>query len=164
MKHAIRLFILTATLLLANSGSLQAQPFQKALGIRLGYPLSVSYKQFVSEKNAFEVYAGFRGYSESQGLSLNGAYLVHNDISGIKGLQFYYGGGAGIHFWSYDRYDRGNTTSSVSGYLGLQYVFTDIPISLTADWIPTYFLGEHRNGRFRNFGSDVGGLGIRYNF
>lgn len=149
---------------LTSGSSLCAQPFEKALGVRLGYPVSVSYKQFVSEKNAFEVYAGFRGYAESQGLSLNGAYLVHNDISGLKGLQFYFGGGAGVHFWSYDRYDRGNTTSSISGYLGLQYVFADLPISLTADWIPTYYLGEHRNGRFRNFGSDVGGLGIRYNF
>jgi hypothetical protein len=164
MNYTTRISTLIITILLAGGGNLCAQPFQKALGIRLGYPLSVSYKQFVSEKNAFEVYAGFRGYKESQGLSLNGAYLVHNDITGLRGLQFYFGGGAGVHFWSYDRYDRGNTTSSISGYLGLQYVFADLPISLTADWIPTYFLGEHRNGRFRNFGSDVGGLGIRYNF
>lgn len=164
MKHTTHLSILLVAFFLAGGNALWGQPFQKALGVRLGYPLSASYKQFVSEQNAFEVYAGVRGYSESQGLSLNGAYLVHNDISGLKGLQFYFGGGVGVHFWSYDRYDRGNTTSSISGYLGLQYVFADLPISLTADWIPTFYLGEHRNGRFRNFGSDVGGLGIRYNF
>lgn len=140
-----------------------AQDYQSAVGVRFGYPFSVSYKTFVSEKNAIEAYVGFRGYSGiANWISINGAYQIHNDISSVDGLQWYYGGGAGVQFWSYDFDDSGSTTFSISGYLGLQYTFADAPVSLTVDWVPTVFLGSSRYNSFNTFGGGYGALTARY--
>ena len=55
--------------------------------------------------------------------------------------------------------DTSTTTSfGIQGYLGLDYAFEDIPLNITADWIPTIFL----NGFGSGFGAGYGTLGVRY--
>lgn len=155
--------LLFAVALLAFGHSATAQDYTSAIGVRFGYPLSVSYKTFLNPTNAVEVYAGYRGFGGvANWFSINGAYQVHSDISDLEGLQWYYGGGAGAQFWSYDFDDGGSTTFSISGYLGLQYTFVDAPVSLTLDWVPTIFLGNSLYGGFNTFGGGYGALGARY--
>lgn len=157
------LYSLLSTLLLLGFSDAAAQNnYQSALGVRLGRPLSVSYKFFLDGSNrAVELYSGFRPFRRYRWFSVNGAYLVHNEVEEVNRLLWYYGGGAGIQFWNYDfDNDFGRTSLSVSGYLGLEYTFRDEPFSLSLDWVPTLFLGTFDDD-YRSLGYGYGSLGIR---
>lgn len=142
----------------------QAQNFKKAIGARLGYPMAISYKHFLNESNAIEVYGGTRGFGGGllggyRWYSLAGAYQVHKPIESVEGLDYYFGGGASVYFWAFD-FDtsESTTTLGLQGYLGLSYTFKDTPINVSVDWVPTYFL----NGFGSGFGADSGHIAVRY--
>ena len=141
-----------------------AQQYDRAIGLRFGYPLSVSYKKFINSNDAIELYAGYRGWRRYRAFSLNGAYQIHRDFPDVRGLQWYYGGGAGIQLWEYDFYDRGSATVSLSGYLGLEFLIPDVPLTLSVDWRPTIYLGTQRDDGFHNFSLSSGALAVRYIF
>ena len=162
------LLLTLAALLLAAAAP--AQSFENALGVRFGYPWSVSFKHFLDDANAVEAYVGTRGYGGFRGgaTSLSAAYLHHEDLDldgDLSPLRWYYGAGASVRFWNYRdgdfrrRNDYSATTLGVSGYLGLQYAFRDVPIELTLDWVPTLHLGRTY---INAFGAGQGGLGARY--
>lgn len=159
--QTLKYLLFTCIFLLAGHTA-SAQDFGSAVGLRFGYPLSVSYKNFLTETNAVEVYAGLRGYGSFRWISINGAYQIHKDITDVYGLQWYYGGGAGVQFWSYDFVEESSTTFSLSGYLGLQYTFQDAPVTLSLDWVPTVFLGNNLGLGFNTFGAGYGALAARY--
>lgn len=163
MKNLISLIALTLCLCFAASAEMQAQNYKSAAGLRLGYPWAASYKTFISESSAIEAYASYRGFSGWGWFGINGAFQIHNDLDlgDIDGLQYYYGAGAGIQFWSSSFSDSNGTFFNVSGYLGLEYTFEDAPISITADWVPTFFIGDGFGG-FGGFRGGYGGLGVRY--
>lgn len=145
-------------------GTLSAQEYYKsAVGARLGSPISASYKTFISEKGAIEGYVGLRSYGFGSWFNVSGAYQVHNPISDVDGLQWYYGGGVSVFFWNYDNVfaDSGfsSTSFGLQGYLGLDYAFDDIPLNLSLDWIPTFFIGDLN---INSFGAGYGSLGVRY--
>ncbi len=153
-------FVLAA--LFCLSFSAEAQDFKSAVGLRLGYPLSASYKTFLNESAAVEAYVGFRSFSfVGSFLSVSGAYQIHKDIGEVKNLQWYYGGGASVFLWSFKNSFIGNESSTslgLQGYIGLSYTLEDTPINFSIDWIPTFFLGGYSSG----FGSGYGSLAVRY--
>jgi hypothetical protein len=161
-------FLLTGLLLLAftfmGADHLQAQgrEYGTAVGLRLGYPLSFTAKKFLNEDAAVEGYIGFRGFGTYSWVNISGAYQIHNPIDAVEGLQWYYGGGASVFFFNFDNNFIGdnstNTSFGIQGYLGLDYTFADVPISVTADWIPTFFINGFGNG----FSGGYGTLGVRY--
>lgn len=159
MKKTLLLIPFMLLLFMASS---QAQTYQKAIGARLGYPLSLSYKTFVNESSAVEVFAGTRGFSGYRWISVSGAYQIHKPLSAAKtdGLNFYYGAGASAYFWSFDLDDTDEASISLGlqGYLGLDYSLKNSPINITVDWIPTFFIGGFGAG----FGAGYGSLGVRY--
>lgn len=138
----------------------QAQDYKTAVGLRLGSPLSVSYKTFISEKGAFEGVAGFRSFSGFSWFNVGAYYQHHNEISSVNGLKWYYGAGANIYFWSFDFDLPGSSSTSIglSGVLGLDYKFADIPLNLSIDWIPTFFVNGYNDG----FAGGYGALAARY--
>lgn len=152
--------LLTFLMLCVFVFNVNAQAYSSAVGIRVGSPLSVSYKTFLNESNAIEAYASFRSFSGYSWFAINGAYQIHKPISSIDGLNYYYGAGAGAYFFSFDNDFLGDskTALGLQGYLGLDYTFKDSPINLTTDWIPTFFI----NGFSSGFGAGYGSLGIRY--
>lgn len=143
---------------------MQAQNYDLAIGTRLGNPLSISAKKFISEPGAIEGYLGFRSNPTYNWFSLSGAYQHHNplEIQSIDGLQWYFGGGATLYFWDFkdifleDEYS--GASLGIQAYLGLEYNFNDIPVNLTVDWIPTLFFNSYLSG----FGAGYGSLGVRY--
>ncbi|MCC6723147.1 MAG: hypothetical protein IT258_01460 [Saprospiraceae bacterium] len=160
MKKQFKVLFFVAFGLIAAINA-SGQNYSSAIGARLGYPLALSYKMFVSDRNAVELYGGFQNYSLSNSLSINGAYQIHNDIDAVENLQWYYGVGAGLYFWSYDagyKGDfRGGTSIALQGYLGLEYTFEEIPVCISADWIPSLALTGGTG-----FGGRYAGLGVRY--
>jgi hypothetical protein len=157
MKH-----LLFTLLLLFSLGTAYSQNYKSAVGLRLGYPLSVSYKTFISEPGAVEVFAGFRGYSLYRWVTVGGLYQHHNPFPDVDGLRWYYGGGLSAFFWTYDDLFVGNNNSSTSfavlGTVGLDYRVKDKPLNLSVDWVPAFSF----NGYGRGFGGGYGALSLRY--
>lgn len=141
--------------------------YKTAIGLRLGYPASISLKHFVSEKTALEGFVGFRRWDAyAADFRVGGLYLVHNPIAEVAGLKWYYGAGATAIFWSYDNVfyaneNYGSANLGIMGALGLDYKFADAPINLSVDWIPTFVIGE---ARYKGFRADMGALSARYTF
>ena len=138
---------------------------QTAAGVRLGSPLSISLKHFINDSHALEAYVGTRGSFGYRWYTISGAYQIHKPLleDEIEGLQYYFGGGASVLFWTFDFGGEGfsSTTFAAQGYLGLNYVFEKVPINVSVDWIPTVLLG---NGFTTGFGAGYGSLGVRYVF
>lgn len=159
--------IFTTALLLICCFAVQSQEYKTAVGLRFGYPTSLSLKHFISEPGAIEVFAGTaRRSAYYRWTNIGAMYQHHAEISGADGLRWYIGGGGGIFFWNYDdafgrRSDYGSTSLGIMGALGLDYKFADIPLNLSADWLPTIYLGDVY---VSTFGVGYGALSARYTF
>lgn len=143
-----------------------SQNYKSAIGLRLGYPASISFKTFLNEKNALEAYVGFRRWSSyGNFVNIGALYQVHNDLSNVtEGLTWYYGGGAAVYFWNYDAFyadDYNSLNIGISGCIGLDYKFVNAPVNLSVDWVPTFVIGDAYYGGFRG---DAGALSVRYTF
>lgn len=158
MKKITLLFSLL--FVLAFASNVQSQSYDKAIGLRLGYPIAASFKFFISEPGAIEIYAGYRSYSFGYNdFRLGAMYQYHKPISGVDGLSWYFGGGASVLFFNYDfDTDDSDLGIAINGVLGLDYAFADAPINLSLDWVPTFLLTGYGNG----FGADYGALSARY--
>ena len=143
------------------TGVLQAQLYDSVAGLRLGAPLSISYKKIINEDKAIEGYFGTRGKNDYRFINISGAYQIIEpiDLWGIEELYYYYGAGASIYFWSFKEAGPNQTvTPGIQGYLGLEYTFSDRPINITLDWVPTIFISGHLSGLRAGYLS----LGVRY--
>lgn len=141
--------------------SMNAQDFDSAVGLRLGFPSGITYKKFISDSNALEFYGGYRGYILARSISLHGAYQIHKDIDEVDGLQWYYGGGAALFLWS-DDFNGSSTQIGLQGYIGLSYTLTDTPVNITVDWVPTFSLGNGLGNLNSGFGGGYYSVGVRY--
>ncbi len=159
-----KLTFLIGLFMVLGAASIKAQDYKSAIGLRLGYPLSLSYKTFISEKGAIEGVLGFRGYTYYSWINLSAFYQHHKAIPSVEGLKWYFGGGASAYYWNYDNdFYPNNDFASLSfglhGIVGLDYKFADIPLNLSIDWIPTVVIG----GEFlTGFGGSYGALSARY--
>ena len=149
----------------------QAQGYKSAIGLRLGLPNSISFKQFISGQNAVEVFLGYRRYNSFVNfLNIGGLYQVHTPINEVEGLRWYYGGGAAVYFWNYDNdFFVGNDYNSLNvgilGNLGLDYKFATAPVNLSIDWVPAFIFGDDYDGGYGGgFGAGYGALSVRYTF
>ena len=165
----VKLTAFTTVILLCGCLSVCAQPYSNAVGLRAGWPYALTFKHYFDAQSALEIYGGIRPYSGGyRSSNISVAYQRHYDL-GLSGdlapLRWYWGAGASAFLWRYRNSFRGNrddfasATIGLNGYLGLEYTFTQTPISLTFDWVPTISLGDIFD---RSFGAESGGLGIRY--
>lgn len=152
----------TLAIMFAFSAAYSQSTYKSAIGLRFGVPLSVSYKQFISEPGAIEVFAGFRNYSGYGWFNVGALYQHHKPIESVEGLKWYFGGGAAAYFWNYDfdlpGDDDTNLNLSVLLNLGLDYKFDSVPLNLSVDWVPGFFIGGYASG----FGGGYGALSARY--
>ena len=161
MKKITLLF--SMLFVMAVASNLKAQDYNSAIGLRFGYPLSISYKTFLTESNALELYAGYRGYSGIYSyFTVGGLYEIHKPINGVDGLSWYYGGGVSVQFFTYDdgyffNDDNGSLGVGISGVLGLDYKFADAPFNLSVDFLPTIRFGGWDSGYY-----SWGALAARY--
>ena len=159
--QSFRKYMLIIIVGICFNGVVQAQLYDSVAGLRLGAPLSISYKKIINEDKAIEGYSGTRGKNGYRFINISGAYQIIEpiDLWGIEELYYYYGAGASIYFWSFE--EEGNNqavTPGLQGYLGVEYTFPDRPINITLDWVPTVFLSGHLSGLRGGYLS----LGVRY--
>ena len=166
--------ILTTLVLMGLSFNTKAQNFSHAIGLRLGSPISVSYKYFLNDSHALEIVGGTSSYGyryssyRYRWYNLGASYLVHksfdSNIEILQELQWYYGGGANVYFWRWEnRYvpvedSYSSTTFGIQGNIGIEYNFKNIPLNLSLDWSPSIFL----NGFHSGVGAGFGALAVRY--
>lgn len=156
----MKYLLLTCFCCLMISSDVLSQDFDSAVGLRLGYPTSVTYKKFINETAAIEGYVGFRSFAGASYLSVNGAFQLHKDIADVDQLQWYYGAGAGVVLWNVD-FGNNSTSVGIQGYLGLSYTFDGTPINVSADWIPTFFLNG-LTGYGDGLNTGYGTIAVRY--
>ncbi len=140
----------------------QAQEYKSAIGGKLGYGLIASYKTFLNEKAAVDIFGGIRW----GGLAAGAYYLNHTPISSVDKLSWYWGFGGSFTTWDYG-YSGYNSyyELGLSGVLGLDYAFDELPLNVSLDWAPTFVVADSYDypgvslGRFR---SGYGALTVRY--
>lgn len=160
-------FFLSVFLLLLNFGLYAQGEYKSAVGGRVGIPIAASIKHFISEAGAIEGYAGFRGastvYYSGINFTIGIMYQHHFPIGDIEGLQWYIGGGALVQFYNIDNNpnDYSTTGFALNGVGGVDYKFKGIPLNVSADWMPTFFLNKTY---YSNFGAGYGGIAARYTF
>jgi hypothetical protein len=169
MKKIVIAFIAFFTAL--TSLTYAQSEYKSAIGGRVGVPIAGSIKHFIFETGAIEGYAGFRSAGLSQyagiNITLGVMYQHHFPIGDIDGFQWYVGGGALVQFYNYDddynfTGDKYSSTGlAINGVGGVDYKFKNIPLNVSADWMPTFFLNKTY---YNNFGAGYGGIAARYTF
>ena len=139
-----------------------SRPYNHAIGLRAGYPTQVTYKKFLNETKAFEIYGGINPAWFNFGAS----YQFHRELSILDEIfpwvekgQWYFG--AGMSGFSYRNLpdflgdDFNRFAWAPFGILGWSYNITNLPITLGADIQPSFALGGGSNV----YGSALTGLG-----
>ncbi len=146
--------ILLASFLLFLTANLRAQDYKTGIGFRLGGVNSgITVKHFTGSTTALEGIVGFARHS----ISFTGLWEKHQSFPNAAGLKWFYGFGAHVGFfpgdYSYGNYyyykykgnktiiydDRTYTSNVYLGgdfILGLEYKFTNAPISIGLDLKP----------------------------
>ena len=159
-------------MLIGLAFSTHAQDISKnALGIRIGdndgFGGEVSYQRGLSKNNRLEFDLGWRNSNYVDAIKLVGLYQWVWNIDG--GFNWYAGVGAGLGSWSYDGPNNPDNDGGffllAAGDIGIEYNFKEVPIQLSLDFRPEFYLNNSGDNKFRddNFGPDVA-LGIRYKF
>ena len=126
-----------------------AQP--RALGLRAGYGGEVSYQHTVAS-GFLEADLGF--LANAHGFYVTGIYDFIFASSGI--CNFYVGPGVQVGVHSHEHANDFN--AGLGGQLGVEFEIPTIPLNLSLDWRPMYYLQQDV------FGWQGIALGIRYRF
>ncbi len=143
MKHVLLLLIFSSAL-----ATLEAQNYSREAGIRGGLTSGFTYRQYLSDDLSYESILSFR----QGGLQATILRQIHepkpNDY--LDNVFFVYGFGAHAGFYFSDRYRsvwyhdyyypqrEFSPVIGVDGYLGGEYRFTTVPISLGIDYKPFF--------------------------
>ncbi|MDR1680990.1 MAG: hypothetical protein LBS12_04310 [Prevotellaceae bacterium] len=156
MKKTVLIALLTVF-----SVSMYAQSYDKSIGLRLGKPVGLTYKQFVTNQNAIEAIVDLDFFTEHTfKLGVSGFYVWQWNLAGVQGLDWFVGPGAsaGLFFVDVAGVKSSDFNVSLDGLIGLEYKFAGIPLALGADFGPRfYFLNDA--GFYWG-----GALSVRYTF
>ena len=149
MKKIFTLIILLTVLSL----NVFAQDYQKSIGLRLGSNAGITYKQFISPNNAFEIIGNALFYNGDVSLGLSGEYLWSWNLT--EGLNWFVGPGVSAGVWTGS---ASGFNIALNGMIGLEYKFS-IPLALSVDFNPHfYFL------KGVGLAPATGALSVRYTF
>jgi len=159
MKKVFTILCLTVIAMFAIQSSSKAQSYKNAIGGRFGASNGVTFKTSLGENKMLDIIANFRSNNNYNYFRVTALYEVYQPISGARGLNWYYGGGASLGSVKYKPYNSSDLYLSVDGVLGLDYKFADAPINLSLDWKPAIQLAPDTN-----FDASGVGLSLRFTF
>ncbi|GAA4801309.1 hypothetical protein GCM10023231_32600 [Olivibacter ginsenosidimutans] len=143
-----------------NAQATDGHDYKSAIGGRFGVANGITFKTFLQDQRALDVILNFRSNSKYSTFKFVGLYEIHNPIESAPGLQWYYGGGAGIGTYKNKVTDNSGAAFSIDGALGLDYKIDGAPIDLSLDWKPEMrFAPDNTGVDFAGFG-----LSIRFAF
>jgi hypothetical protein len=145
--------LLTVTLLIILTGSINAQQSGFGLGLMVGEPTGLSGKYWISPWSAID--GGFAWSIDKKGnAQIHSDYLWHNYdiIRVIKGkLPIYYGIGGRLVFAT-------DNIVGIRGVAGLNYLFDGTPLDIFLELVPVLDLAPKVDFDFN------GAIGIRFYF
>ena len=125
----MRKILLIAASLIMAIGSLSAQDYNFAVGMRAGFTtIGPSVKVKFDQKNAVEIMSGL-----TNGVNFNVLYERHMPIIS-KGFNLYYGLGGNIGSWK--KHGDKDFTVGADVIVGLEYQVPKSPIVFSADYKP----------------------------
>lgn len=168
--HAIsRSFLIVVTVLslvlCAEKANAQRGELDYAIGLRLGPGTGLSVQKFKTDRKVIEgiLYTRYRGFN------LCGLMQFHERLTrSVKGLKYYYGGGAHVGRYSYYaghpawRNEANKGSEVVIGFdavLGLEFYLPDLPVQVSVDWKPEYNVVG-----WSGFSPDNGAISVRWRF
>lgn len=117
--------------------SLEAQDYQRALGLRAGVPYGISYKQTLKRHRGVEIFAGTRW---TGGITFAAIGLKHFQTNIYPGVLLFAGVGPEAGFWnegsSYLKGQGAGWAFGISFSAGAEYQFDNIPLTAGLDWFP----------------------------
>lgn len=151
-------FFVIALSLLAFAAVASAQP--RALGVRFGgagyanfgYGAEISYQQGLGNSFA-EVDLGWSS------IGFNGSLLYDLIFASIDNANFYIGPGVNFGMYSTDGGNSAAFNLGVLGQLGAEYQFGTIPLNISLDWRPAFYVVPSTH--FAPYGV---ALSLRYRF
>lgn len=138
--------------------ALSAQEYKNAIGLRLGWDISVTYKTFVSQSNFVDVGINLPQIGKGFGISAYAFYNWNFNIGQVPGLSWYVGPGAQLGL-----YEK-HFGIGIHGQIGLEYKFQNVPITLSLDYAPGIHIGFGAESIGVGYSPSFGGLGVRYTF
>ena len=161
------LVLATALLFLFSSERASAQrgELDYAVGLRLGSGTGLSVQKFRTDRKVIEgiLYTRYRGFNLC-GLM----QFLERLTKSVKGLKYYYGGGAHVGRYSYyaghpawtNEANRGSeVVVGFDAILGLEFYLPDLPVQISVDWKPEYNVVG-----WSGFGADNGAISVRWRF
>lgn len=132
-------FLLILVFLLLMAGTGNTQDYDIGIGIKVGMVPGISAKHFLTRYAAIEGIATYRW----NGGNLTCLAEFHIPVFDTEGMYFYYGGGIHAGIWDSGIAKDGTATGhklnlGIDGIVGLEYVFSDVPLSLGVDWKPNW--------------------------
>ncbi len=150
-------YIILLALLFSLNAYVKAQDYENAIGLRFGLSNGISFKHFIATNDAVEGILSTR-YG---GFNITGLFERHTSAFDTDGLYFFYGGGA--HLGSFNNEWFSDNSShiviGVDGIIGLEYVFTEVPLNVSLDWKPGFNLIG-----YTGFWGDELAFSVRYLF
>lgn len=151
--------ILSTIVIMAMSLQVNAQkkqrldlPYKTAIGVRF-QPIGLSLKFNSSYSvRTFELVGYFK-----DGFTAAGYYYWNITLDKNHTMRAYIGGGGQAGFKNQD--NGGDAVFGVAGIVGLDYKFKKLPINISADWQPSYQVGDNEE-----FQGGWGGLAARFAF
>ena len=144
---------IVAVFAMGTMASAQIQDLGVRIGGGQGYGAELS--TMWSFGNRVELDLGWGSHDGYTDFSLTGIYQWQGELG--SGFGWFAGVGARIAYW--DGYSDGNIALALAGQAGLEYNFSAIPIQLTLDIRPAFYLLPDT---YFHWG-DIA-LGIRYRF
>jgi hypothetical protein len=150
------------TLSMVLSLNVAAQDYQKSIGVRLGLSNGITYKQFVSKSNAIEVMGNALFMGGNTYFGASGEYLWSWNT--MENLSWFIGPGVSVGMWTgsssiFNSNSYSGFNVALNGMAGLEYKFAEIPLALSLDLHPHFYL-------LNSVGISplVGALSVRYTF
>ncbi|MGB1207336.1 MAG: hypothetical protein ACPG5B_16940 [Chitinophagales bacterium] len=137
-----------------------AQNYERAIGVRLGFPAGLTYKQFTNQNTAYEIMAGVylpRGINRTNGGFDVTVILMKETQVMVDELHVFYGGGG--HVGSIES----DVNVGLDVIIGLEFALAQSPIAFSFDAKPGLDLASLAKGR-ENFLLSGGGFTLRYTF
>ena len=131
---------------------------QNALGVRFGggqgYGAELSFQKGLGS-NRLELDLGLNSGDNYTHFNLTGIYQWTGTIEGNFG--WYAGVGAQLGYWSWN--NNSDIALALAGQAGIEYAFSAIPIQLSLDIRPKFYVIPETNFHWGDFA-----FGIRYTF
>lgn len=130
-----KFLILAVALLTIGAGSVHAQRtgngqgfYNRAIGINLGLPFGVNYKQFLANRDALEFSLGY----VNSGVMFTALYQYHVNL--VENFNMYVGGGVNVGLVGLSH--RTQFALGIDPTVGFEYKFSEAPIVLALDYAP----------------------------